>query len=101
MCVRTGTYPESKQKVEDPANPKRKKKCQMTSQLPPSFNLVVIGHFLEHCEHKKRRTLEPFKDFPAFLVDLQVADKGGRIPAALFCGIFSCRAWVYGVQLKF
>lgn len=29
---------------------------------------------------------------------LQVAGKGGRIPAALFCGRFSCRAWVYGVQ---
>lgn len=44
----------------------------MTS--PPSFNLVVIGHFRRA---EKRRTLEPFEDFPAFLVDLQVADKGG------------------------
>lgn len=45
----------------------------MTS--PPSFNLAVISNSIS--QSTKKGTLEPFKDFPAFLVDLQVAGKGG------------------------
>jgi len=46
----------------------------------------------------KKGTLEPFKDFPAFFGGLAGCRQRG-IPAALFWGRFSCRAWVYGVQL--
>lgn len=67
----------------------------MTS--PPSFNLAVISNGI-FAEHKKEGPLNPLRISPRFLVDLQVAGKGGRIPAALFCGRFSCRAWVFGVQ---
>lgn len=46
----------------------------------------------------QKRTLEPFKDFPAFLVHGLAGCRQRGIPAALFCGLFSCRDWVYGVQ---
>lgn len=94
MCVRTS--PEFKKKDKGPANPKREKKCQMTS-LPSVFQLGSDQqwHFAE--QKQKKGTLEPFKDFPAFLVDLQVADKGGsRQP--YFVEFFPGRTWVYGVQ---
>lgn len=76
MCVRTyllPTTPEFKQKDKGPANPKRKKKCQMTS--PPSFNLVVISNGI-FAEHKKEGPLNPLRISPRFLVELQAADKG-------------------------
>lgn len=43
--------PEFKKKDKGPANPKRKKKCQMTS--PPSFNLVVISNGISQSIKKR------------------------------------------------
>lgn len=40
---------------------------------------------------KRKRTLEPFKDFPAFLVRGLAGCRQKGIPAALFCGLVSCR----------
>lgn len=66
----------------------------MTSPL--SFNLVVISNGI-FAEHKKEGPLNPLRISPRFLVDLQVAGKGGsRQP--YFVVVFPGRPWVYGVQ---
>lgn len=69
----------------------------MPNDLPSVFQLGSDQqwHFRRA---QKKGPLNPLRISPRFLVDLQVAGKGGRIPAALFCGLCSCRAWVYGVQ---
>lgn len=59
--------PEFKQKDKVPANPKRKKKCQMTS-LPSVFQFGSDQqwHFAEH--KKEKGPLNPLRISPRFLV---------------------------------
>lgn len=84
MCVRTYLLPPPQslnKRTKFQPNPKQEKKCQMTS--PPSFNLVVISNGIS--QSKKRRTLEPFEDFPAFFGAwacrlLQAKEGGSRQP---------------------
>lgn len=93
MCVRTyllPTSPEFKKKDKGPANPKRKKK--VPNDLPSVFQLGSDQQW-HFAEYKKKRTLEPFEDFPAFLVDLQVAclqTKGDPGSLILWSFFLSC-----------
>lgn len=50
-------------------------------------------------QSRKKETLEPFKDFPAFLVHGLAGccrQRGSRLP--YFVVFFPGRTWVYGVQ---
>lgn len=47
---------------------------------------------------QKKGPLNPLRISPRFLVRGLAGCRQRGIPAALFCGRFSCRAWVYGVQ---
>lgn len=100
MCVRTYLLPpppEFKKKDKGPAQSQAKEKVPNDLPTPSVFQL---GSDRPFCRAQKRRTLEPFKDFPAFfggLAGCMLAGKGGsRRP--YFVVVFPVVLPVYGVQ---
>lgn len=77
MCVRTYLLPPPQSQTKGQRSSQSPAKEKVPNDLPSVFQLGSDQqwHFRRA---QKKGTLEPFKDFPAFLVEVQVAaGKGG------------------------